>query len=90
MFLKRRVAACTALIAALAIPVASAGAASTTPANDPPVLTSDLIAALGLPAWIGAVPTPTAEDSSLGSPRCPDWYVGPTNLATGCPWYLIH
>ena len=84
MFLKRRVAACTALIVAAAIPVASAGAASTTPVSDPPALMFDLMAGLGM----GGSQAPTAG-SSLGSPRCPDWYTGPTNLATGCPWYLI-
>ena len=58
MFLKRSFAASAAVIAALAVPVASASAA---PTHD-----------------------------GLGSPRCPDNYVGPTNLATGCPWWMIH
>jgi hypothetical protein len=67
MFLKRRFAALTAVTAALAVPVASATAA-TSPVND----------------WgIGSL-------SGLGSPRCPDGYAGPTNLATGCPWWMIH
>jgi hypothetical protein len=60
MFDKRRLVAGLAVIGALALPVASAGAA-TTPVND----------------------------SSLGSPRCPDNYAGPTNLATGCPYWLM-
>jgi hypothetical protein len=59
MFLKTRSAALAAVIAALAVPVASASAA-TSPVKD------------------------------LGTPRCPDGYVGPTNLATGCPWWMIH
>lgn len=62
MFLKTRSAALAAVIAALAVPVASASAAS----------------------------TPVKDSGGLGTPRCPDGYVGPTNLATGCPWYLIH
>ena len=60
MFRKTRVAACTAVIAALAIPVTSASAA-TTAANDP----------------------------GTGSPSCPANYTGPTNLATGCPWWTM-
>jgi hypothetical protein len=59
MFLKTRFAALAAVIAALAVPVASASAA-TSPVKD------------------------------LGTPRCPDGYAGPTNLATGCPWWMIH
>ena len=58
MFLKRRGAACAVAIAALALPVATASAAST-------------------------------DDPGLGSPRCPDGYSGPTNLATGCPWWMM-
>jgi hypothetical protein len=60
MFLNRRGAACIAVIAAAAVPVASASATST-----------------------------RANDAGVGSPRCPDGYVGPTNLATGCPWWLM-
>ena len=56
MCLKRRIAGCIAVTAAVAVPVVSASAATT------PV-----------------------SDSALGSPRCPDNYVGPTNPATGCP-----
>jgi hypothetical protein len=61
MFLNRRFAALAAVISALAVPVASATAA-----------------------------TSPVRDSGLGSPRCPDGYAGPTNLATGCPWWMIH
>jgi hypothetical protein len=46
--------------------------------------------AVGAPVASGATdPTVPASDSSLGSPRCPDWYNGPTNLATGCPWWIM-
>jgi hypothetical protein len=56
MLIKRRLVACTVVIAALAVPVASAGAA-----------TSD----------------------TGGDPTCPASYNGPTNMVTGCPWYLM-
>jgi hypothetical protein len=62
VFLKRRLAAFAAVIAALAVaaPVASANAA-TIPVTDP-VITG---------------------------PGCPDGYDGPTNLATGCPFWMM-
>jgi hypothetical protein len=64
MFLKRRLAAFAAVIAALAVgvPVGLASAAPD-PATDPgPVITG---------------------------PDCPEGYSGPTNLATGCPWWMM-
>jgi hypothetical protein len=39
--------------------------------------------ALGTPVAVAAA------DSSLGSPRCPAWYTGPTNPATGCPYWVM-
>jgi hypothetical protein len=63
MFLKRRLPASAAVIAALAVsaPVASASA-----------------------------PTmPFLYPVSTSSPSCPAWYDGPTNLATGCPYWLM-
>jgi hypothetical protein len=62
MFLKRRLAASAAVLAAVAVAAPAASASA-------PVLRD---------------PHP-----SLGSPRCPDGYSGPTNLATGCPWWMI-
>jgi hypothetical protein len=48
-----------------------------------------LIAALAVPAASAAAATGSANDPGPGNPRCPDNYQGPTNLATGCPWYLM-
>lgn len=62
MFLTRRLAAFTPVIAglALAAPVAAASPATTDVAK--PVITG---------------------------PSCPAGYTGPTNLATGCPYWLM-
>jgi hypothetical protein len=51
-----------------------------------------VIATLAVAAPVASAITPPGPgtDSGLGSPRCPDGYAGPTNLATGCPWWLIH
>ena len=85
MLVTRRLAACTAVMGALAAaPVATAGA---------------MIAPL--PHWQqpAAVqsrtepPVPTAYHAVASEPNpnptCPVGYSGPTNLATGCPWYLM-
>jgi hypothetical protein len=60
MLHKKRLAACTAVVSALAFAVVPANATNT-PVND----------------------------RALGSPRCPADYTGPTNLATGCPFWLM-
>jgi hypothetical protein len=39
-------------------------------------------------ASAGADPVPVADPVITG-PSCPDGYSGPTNLATGCPWWLM-
>jgi hypothetical protein len=81
MLLKRHQAALAAGIAALAIgsPVASAasGPAMTQPARIGPPMISTFAAIA--PANVSANPNPT----------CPAWYTGPTNLATGCPYWLM-
>jgi hypothetical protein len=46
--------------------------------------------ALGAPAVsASATNSPVWENPGQGSPHCPDWYSGPTNLATGCPWWIM-
>jgi hypothetical protein len=35
-----------------------------------------------------AAPHP-APPAPQGSPHCPAWYHGPTNLATGCPYWIM-
>jgi hypothetical protein len=32
---------------------------------------------------------PPTPPSNPGSPHCPSWYTGPTNLATGCPYWIM-
>jgi hypothetical protein len=62
MFLKRRLAAFAAVIAALAVGTSTGLASAATTAATAPVVTG---------------------------PSCPDGYNGPTNLATGCPWWMM-
>jgi hypothetical protein len=45
--------------------------------------------AAGAPLASASAATVPATDPGLGSPHCPDGYAGPTNLATGCPWWLM-
>lgn len=44
--------------------------------------------AVGAPAMASAATAPTAKPVVTG-PSCPDGYAGPTNPATGCPYYLM-
>ncbi|MDX6726644.1 MAG: hypothetical protein QOK49_1449 [Baekduia sp.] len=50
-----------------------------------------VIAALGVagPAGSASAATRPATDPVITGPSCPDGYAGPTNLATGCPYYLM-
>jgi hypothetical protein len=45
--------------------------------------------ALGAPVIPAGAATAPVTDSGQGSPHCPSWYNGPTNLATGCPFWLM-
>jgi hypothetical protein len=62
MFLKRRLAALSAVIAALAV---------------------------GAPAGLASATAPPVGDPIITGPDCPKGYNGPTNLATGCPWWMM-
>jgi hypothetical protein len=50
-----------------------------------------LIAALGVGAAAGSASATTNPyaDAVITGPSCPDGYTGPTNLATGCPWWIM-
>jgi hypothetical protein len=61
MFLKRRVAAFGAVIAALA----------------------------GAPVGLANAATIPVTDPVITGPSCPPGYDGPTNLATGCPYWMM-
>jgi hypothetical protein len=45
--------------------------------------------AVGAPAAVAATATPSAADPVISGPTCPANYTGPTNLATGCPYWLM-
>ena len=51
--------------------------------------------AVGAPvAAAGAATVPVTDpvdpvDPVITGPSCPDGYSGPTNLATGCPWWMM-
>jgi hypothetical protein len=62
MFLRRRLAAFTAFVAALAV---------------------------GAPVGLASAATSPATDPVITGPSCPDGYRGPTNPATGCPYWLM-
>ncbi|HEY6759080.1 MAG TPA: hypothetical protein VI318_06295 [Baekduia sp.] len=50
-----------------------------------------VIAALvvGAPAAAAGATAAPATDPVVTGPSCPDGYAGPTNLATGCPYWLM-
>jgi hypothetical protein len=50
-----------------------------------PVLAAVAVAA---PAAVSTAAT-GAGSPAISGPSCPDNYSGPTNLATGCPYYLM-
>jgi hypothetical protein len=50
-----------------------------------------VVAALAVGASAGVAsgaPSPST-DAVITGPSCPDHYSGPTNLATGCPYWLM-
>ena len=51
---------------------------------------ASLVAAVAIAAPVlsaSAAPTPT--DPVVEGPSCPEGYAGPTNLATGCPYWMM-
>jgi hypothetical protein len=50
-----------------------------------------VIAALAAaaPVQLASATTSAATDPVVTGPSCPDGYKGPTNLATGCPYWLM-
>jgi hypothetical protein len=50
------------------------------------VIATSAVGVPAAPASAGAVPV---RDPAAGSLSCPAWYAGPTNLATGCPYWIM-
>jgi hypothetical protein len=50
-----------------------------------------VIAALtmGAPVAVASAPMTSATTPSVTGPSCPAGYSGPTNAATGCPYYVM-
>jgi hypothetical protein len=44
---------------------------------------------VGAPAGLATATSPPVTDAVITGPSCPDGYAGPTNLATGCPWWIM-
>jgi hypothetical protein len=45
--------------------------------------------AVGAPGASASSATIPVTDRAAASPSCPLRYDGPTNLATGCPWWMM-
>jgi hypothetical protein len=45
--------------------------------------------AFGAPVASAVAAGVSGKGQGNGSPRCPAGYVGPTNLATGCPYWMM-
>jgi hypothetical protein len=45
--------------------------------------------AVGVPVALASAATIPATKPGVTGPSCPDGYAGPTNLATGCPYWLM-
>jgi hypothetical protein len=45
--------------------------------------------AVGAPVALASAATTPATKPVVTGPSCPDGYAGPTNLATGCPYWLM-
>jgi hypothetical protein len=51
-----------------------------------PVITA---MAIGFPVALASAATSPAADPVITGPSCPSDYSGPTNLATGCPYWTM-
>jgi hypothetical protein len=87
MLLKRRLPALAAVIAALAVAAPGASARTATIPVTPRPFIAEL--AFGAPLAAASVPTAAVAAPANPNPSCPAWYHGPTNLATGCPYWLM-
>ena len=45
--------------------------------------------AVGSPMAFASATTSSVKDPVVTGPSCPDGYAGPTNLATGCPYWTM-
>jgi hypothetical protein len=45
--------------------------------------------AVGAPAGLASAAGVPVSDPIITGPNCPEGYAGPTNLATGCPWWMM-
>jgi hypothetical protein len=45
--------------------------------------------AVGSPVGLASAATSPATDPVITGPSCPTGYAGPTNLATGCPYWTM-
>jgi hypothetical protein len=45
--------------------------------------------AVGTPVAMASAASSPATKPAITGPSCPDGYAGPTNLATGCPYWLM-
>ena len=45
--------------------------------------------AVGASAALASAATIPVTDPVITGPSCPDGYAGPTNLATGCPYWIM-
>jgi hypothetical protein len=45
--------------------------------------------AVGSPVASASATTIPVKDPVITGPSCPDGYAGPTNLATGCPYWMM-
>jgi hypothetical protein len=87
MLLERRLPAFAAIIAALAFAAPGASARTATI----PVTPKPFVAALtfAFPLSSASAPATPLAAPANPNPSCPSWYQGPTNLATGCPYWLM-